>query len=138
MLVATLVTAGELDAGRRNPQQFGQQTDDSRIGLAVGRGRGDAHAQAAVAYADDLVAACAWQRPDSQVQIVTLPFKTALAAGIQIGRGRSSVLTMISITCKRMIAKIGDMSRPPSDGIVRLNGRNTGSAIMATKIVASL
>lgn len=132
------MATGELDTGCRDPEEIRQQADDGSVGAAVGGNRGDAYPQPAAAYADNFVTACARLRPDLQAQIVALPFETALGAGIQIGSGRSSVLTMISITCNMMIANIGDMSRPPSDGIVRLNGRNTGSAIMPTKTVASL
>jgi len=130
-------TVREFDARRRHIQVLGQQTDDSFVRLSLRRCCRRADPQRAIANVENFIAARSRLDSDSQHQVTAVPAGSAICRAAQIGIG-FNVATKIATACKPMIAKIGEISRPPIDGMYLRKGRSIGSTSMAINAVAGL
>ena len=131
------LTVTQPDTRWWNVKVVSEQSDYSLVRLSIGRGSRRSHAQCAVADAENFVATRPRLNPDSQNQVVATPTGGTISDITQIGIGLS-VAMKIPLACNAMIAKIGEISSPPTVGIRFRKGRITGSTSIAMKAVAGL
>ena len=126
------------DPGRRDIEIFRQQADDGLVSLAAGRRCGRSNAQLAAPDAFNGITAGPRMHTHRHTQPAAVWRKrSGIASRSQIPIGRSERRKM-SAPCSRMIANIGEMSRPPIGLMTVRNGRRTGSTSMLMNAVAGL
>ena len=114
--------------------------DDSLHGpvrFAIGKYCGCSDTQTTALNACNLVLACPRLHPCGRQQIATAPLDERLQLRVQIPIGFRPCTT-IEAAKSMIIAKIGEISRPPIGGINRRKGRKTGSVSVAMMAVAGL
>ena len=107
------------------------------VGFPVGRRRGRTHLQEAISYTGNFVVFCAWHDADGEDKVVPLPLGAGCELAGQIGNGLIPAITMVKAMI-RMIAKIGEMSRPPIGGMIRRNGARIRSVIVCISAMPGL
>lgn len=137
LLVAMFLAADQLDARRRYSQIRGKHLNDLFVGIAISRRRCRFDSHLVILHTQNFIAAGPRLDADEKPQVFALPLSKRESVGIQASPGRKSPTRMAS-ACRPIMATIGEMSRPPSVGIQRLNGNNTGLTTAAMKAVAGL
>ena len=132
------LAVGQRDPGRCDLQIVGKQTNNCFIRFAVSWCCCRTYSQLSVADVENLVPTCPRLDPDTYHEIAARPIGGAIVAVAQIGNGRTELLSNIASACKAMMAKIGEISRPPMGRINTRNGRRTGSTSIEMNAVAGL
>ncbi len=113
--------ANNLDSRLWHSECFRKLPDYIMICRAIRRYGGSPHTQHAIKHTLQLVTRCTRYNLYSNEQVGIRKLATHTAKGRRESRN-------IVPACNRMIANIGEISSPPSDGMIFRNGRNTGSA----------
>lgn len=115
----------------------GDATLHGRVRFAIGSCCGCSDTQTIALDACNLVLACPRLHPYGRQHFAAAPLGDRFQLRVQIPIGFRPCTT-IEAAKSMIIAKIGEISRPPIGGINRRKGRNTGSVSVAMMAVAGL
>ena len=118
-------------------QSFCKQLGDCRVGPAVYRRSGGTNLQAAILGARYFVGFRTGVHANGDVQVVAIDPATGAEVCRYRPNGLNPLTTMVA-AISRITAKIGEMSKPPMAGMMRLNGLSTGSVSVVMIAVAGL
>ena len=128
LLVATCLSSQQADRRRWYAQEISEQPGRCLVGFAVRwRSRGP-NPQGAVLDSRYLVATRARYDAYGDNKVIAAPLGSMPELFYMTANGRNPETIRVSAP-SRMIAKIGERSKPPSCGMMRWNGRITGSVI---------
>lgn len=137
LLVAVGCSTQQLNARDGNVQVIGKQFRNGFVGLVVSGWRGRAHLQEAIAYTGNAIVFRAWCDAYGKNDVITVCPGAGFEFGRQIGNGFSPATTMVRAII-RMIANIGEISRPPIGGMMRRNGARMRSVIVCISAIPGL
>lgn len=137
LLVAPRSSPHEAYARRRNIEERSQQADDCLVCLAVRGCRGRPDQEPTVSDIQYFVVARAWLDADGQYQLVAEPSYTGPVRRHHRSFYRSP-MNSLTRAPSAISANIGEMSKPPIGGMIRRNGRNSGSVSAYTIATAGL
>ena len=127
----------QLNTRDGNHQILRDHFGNGLVGFPIGGRRGRKHAQEAITDAGNFVAFRAGHDSDGEDEIIPLFQCAGRESTCQIGNGFIPAITMVNAMI-RMIAKIGEMSRPPIGGMMRRNGARMRSVIVCISAMPGL